>query len=151
LETAKSSEMSNRVHFVGQVPYESTLRILATQDVFLCPSKHSPNGDAEGGLPVALIEAMGMGLLCLGSRHCDIPEAIIDETTGFLFEEGNIGQLAKLIERISRLPERALPIVTAARKHVEQNFNRSCLLPILGELYRGIAGPPNQLNGANRH
>jgi colanic acid/amylovoran biosynthesis glycosyltransferase len=151
LEIANFPEMSNRVHFMGQLSYEATLQILATQDIFLCPSKHGSNGDAEGGLPVVLMEAMGMGLLCLGSRHCDIPEAIIDETTGFLFEEGNIGQLAKLIERISRLPERALPIVTAARKHVEQNFNRSCLLPILGELYRGIAGPPNQLNGANRH
>ena len=139
LETAKSSEMSNRVHFVGQVPYESTLRILATQDVFLCPSKHSLNGDAEGGLPVVLIEAMGMGLLCLGSRHCDIPEAIIDGTTGFLFEEGNVEQLAKLIQRISRSPACALPIVTAARKQVEQNFDRSYLLAILGELYREIA------------
>jgi hypothetical protein len=50
--------------------------------VFLCPSRFGPGGDAEGGLPVELLEAMGMGLLCVGSRHCDIPEAIIAERPG---------------------------------------------------------------------
>jgi colanic acid/amylovoran biosynthesis glycosyltransferase len=50
LEIAQSPEMSNRVHFMGQVPHEETLRILAIQDVLLCPSKHASNGDAEGGL-----------------------------------------------------------------------------------------------------
>jgi colanic acid/amylovoran biosynthesis glycosyltransferase len=138
LDIARSPEMSNRVHFPGQVSHEETLRSLAAHDVFLCPSKHALNGDAEGGLPVVLIEAMAMGLLCLGSRHCDLPEAIIHGTTGFLFEEGNVEQLATLIERVSRSPECALPMVAAGRKHVEQNFNQSCLLPRLGEIYQKL-------------
>ena len=139
LKIAQSPEMSNRVYFMGMLPYEETLRIMATQDVFLCPSRHASNGDAEGGFPVVLIEAMALGLLCLGSRHCDIPEAIIDGITGFLFDEGNVEQLERLIEGISCSPESALPIVTAARKHVEKNFNQSCLLPSLGDIYREIA------------
>jgi colanic acid/amylovoran biosynthesis glycosyltransferase len=140
LDIARSPEMSNRVEFTGQVSHEETLRILATHDIFLSPSKHNrTTGDAEGGLPVVLIEAMALGLLCVGSRHCDIPEAIIDGTTGFLFEEGNVEQLARLIERISRSPECASPIVTAARKRVEQSFNRAILLSALGEIYHGLA------------
>jgi colanic acid/amylovoran biosynthesis glycosyltransferase len=137
---AQSSEMSNRVYFMGMLPHEETLRIMATQDVFLCPSRHASNGDAEGGFPVVLIEAMALGLLCLGSRHCDIPEAIIDGITGFLFDEGNVEQLTKLITAIARSRECVPPIVTAARTHVENNFNRVSLLPTLGEIYRGIGG-----------
>ena len=150
LDIAQSPEMSNRVHFMGQVPHDETLRILAAHDVFLCSSKHALSGDAEGGLPVVLIEAMGIGLLCLGSRHCDIPEAVIDGTTGFLFEEGNVEQLAKLVEGISRLPECTLPIVTAARKHVEHNFNQSYVLPNLGEIYRELRSAQAVQRGSRR-
>jgi colanic acid/amylovoran biosynthesis glycosyltransferase len=135
LKLAQSPETSNRIHFMGFVPHEKTRRILATHDVFLCPSKHAPNGDAEGGLPVVLIEAMALGLLCIGSRHCDIPEAIIDGSTGFLFEEGNVEQLAQLVKRISCSTKCAFPIMTAAFSHVKQNFNQSCLLPNLGKIY----------------
>ena len=139
LRIARLPEMSNRVYFKGLLPHEETLRIMASQDVFLCPSRHASNGDAEGGLPVVLIEAMAQGLLCLGSRHCDIPEAVIDGATGFLFDEGNVKQLAQLIERISRTPECAYPVVTAARRHVEQNFNQSNLLSSLGAIYCEVA------------
>ena len=133
---AQSSQMADRVHFTGRLPHDETLDVLANNDIFLCPSKHATSGDAEGGLPVTLIEAMALGLLCVGSRHCDIPEAIIDGSTGFLFEESNVEQLAKLVERISCSPEAALPIVSAARRHVEQNYNQSSLLPGLREIYR---------------
>jgi colanic acid/amylovoran biosynthesis glycosyltransferase len=128
--------MADRVHFTGRLPHDEALDMLANSDIFLCPSKHATSGDAEGGLPVTLIEAMALGLLCVGSRHCDIPEAIIDGSTGFLFEESNVEQLAKLVERISCSPESAFPIVTAARRHVEQNYNQSSLLPSLREIYR---------------
>ena len=139
LEIAQSPELANRVHFKGSLPHDDTLEVLRNSDIFLCPSRHATSGDAEGGLPVVLIEAMALGLLCVGSRHCDIPEAIIDGTTGFLFEEGDVEQLAKLVEGISCSPECAFPVVTAARHHVEQNFNQSYLLPSLGKVYRGIA------------
>jgi colanic acid/amylovoran biosynthesis glycosyltransferase len=147
LAIAQLPEMANRVHFKGRLPHDETINVLANNDIFLCPSRHSTSGDAEGGLPVILIEAMAQGLLCIGSRHCDIPEAIIDGTTGFLFEEGDVEQLARLIERISRSPECAFPIVTAARRHVERNFNQSYLLPSLGKIYREIATRRTQLTG----
>jgi colanic acid/amylovoran biosynthesis glycosyltransferase len=139
LALAQSPEVANRVHFKGSVPYQETLGILATHDVFLCPSKHSSSGDAEGGLPVILIEAMALGLLCLGSRHCDIPEAIIDGKTGYLFEEGNVERLANLIQRISRTPELASSITAAGRRHIEEKFSVSRELAALGETYREIA------------
>jgi colanic acid/amylovoran biosynthesis glycosyltransferase len=140
LAIAQSPEIANRVHFKGHLSHDETLKVLADNDILLCPSKHNcATGDAEGGLPVVIIEAMALGLLCVGSRHCDIPQAIIDGTTGYVFEEGNVEQLAQLIERISCSPGRALPIVNAARRHVEQNFNQSSLLPKLGKIYRETA------------
>jgi colanic acid/amylovoran biosynthesis glycosyltransferase len=139
LAIAQFPEMAGRVHFKGRLPHDETLKAMNDADILLCPSRHSKTGDAEGGLPVILIEAMALGVLCVGSRHCDIPEAVIDGTTGFLFEEGNVEQLAQLLERISRSPECLPPIVTEARRHVEQNFNQSCVLPSLGHIYGEVA------------
>jgi colanic acid/amylovoran biosynthesis glycosyltransferase len=141
---SQSAEMPNRIHFKGSVSHEETLKVLATHDIFLCPSKHSGNGDAEGGLPVVLLEAMALGLLCLGSRHCDIPEAIIDERTGYSFEEGDVEQLATLIRKIARVPETASPITAAARKHVEENYDQSHQLAALGRVYKEIVAVTRQ-------
>ena len=58
--------------------------MISRHNVLICPSKHAPDGDAEGGLPFVITEAMALGLLCIGSRHCDIPEAVIDQVTGYL-------------------------------------------------------------------
>jgi colanic acid/amylovoran biosynthesis glycosyltransferase len=142
LAVAQAPEMLDRVRFLGRMPYDETLRILASHDIFLCPSKHAASGDAEGGLPVVLIEAMALGLLCLGSRHCDIPEAIMDGKTGFLFEEGNIEELVGLLRRVSSTPERARSVTATGRKHIENTFDLTHQLSALSEIYQTIAACP---------
>ncbi len=138
LAIAQSPEMANRVHFKGRLSHDETVEVLADNDVFLCPSRHTTTGDAEGGLPVVLIEAMALGLLCVGSRHCDIPEAIIDGRTGYLFDEGNVEQLADLLKKISRATNCLSRVAATARKHIEENFNLLRQLTTLGEIYREI-------------
>jgi colanic acid/amylovoran biosynthesis glycosyltransferase len=139
LGLSQSPELLNRVHFTGFLPTAQVRSLLGRQNVLLCPSKHSSDGDAEGGMPFILAEAMAMGLIGVGSRHCDMPELIIDRTTGYLFNEGNIEQLADLLEKIFRATNCLSPIAAAARKHVEENFNLSRQLAVLGEIYCQIA------------
>jgi colanic acid/amylovoran biosynthesis glycosyltransferase len=132
--------LQNQVHFAGFQPYAETRRLLASHDVFLCPSRHAKDGDAEGGSPVVLTEAMALGLVCIGSRHCDIPEVILDGKTGFLCGDGNAEAVAEALLQL--LPQKnALPtILSAGRRHIEENFNLTRQLDTLRAIYTSLAG-----------
>ncbi len=52
------------------------------------------------GLPVALLEAMAMGVASISTNINAIPEAIKHEETGLLIEPGRAGQLADAIIRL---------------------------------------------------
>ncbi len=136
LAIAHSETMSGHVRFTGFLPQMETRATLATHNVLLCPSKHTSNGDAEGGSPVVLTESMAMGLLCVGTRHCDIPEVILDQRTGYLFEEGNVEELGNILSGLLVNPGKLLDLTRAGREHIEHNFNLSGQLEALGQLYR---------------
>lgn len=120
---ASCPELDKRVRFTGFMPLQKTRELLRTHNVFLCPSKHAAGGDAEGGSPVALTEAMALGLVCVATSHCDIPEVVINGETGFLAAEGDIVGMAGVLAEISfnRLPTGS--ITKAGRQHVAKNFS----------------------------
>jgi colanic acid/amylovoran biosynthesis glycosyltransferase len=96
-EYASHPALAGRVSFTGFLTLPETRDLVSKQHLFLSPSRHAANGDAEGGSPVILTEAMAQGLLCIGTRHCDIPEVIIDGETGFLGAEGKPEELAEIL------------------------------------------------------
>ena len=62
-------------------------------DVFALPS-------FVEGLPIALLEAMALGIPSISTNVNAIPEAIKNEETGILIEAGNSEQLAAAIKRL---------------------------------------------------
>jgi colanic acid/amylovoran biosynthesis glycosyltransferase len=136
---ASSESLRGRVGFTGFLKPAQTRDILCRSHVFLCPSKHAANGDAEGGSPLALTEAMGMGLLCIGTRHCDIPEVIIQDRTGLLCEPEDIEGLAAALTAAAQDPASRLAYGEAGRKHIEAHFNLQHQLPKLAAIYRRFA------------
>lgn len=140
-ELARGPELAGLVYFAGFLPLHKTRELMKEQNVFLCPSRHASNGDAEGGSPVALTEAMAAGLLCVGTRHCDIPEVILDGETGLLCEEGNSPSLASTLRRAGELGARATDITQTARRHVEKNFSLSGQMRKLRAVYEPLLSP----------
>ncbi len=136
---AAAPELAGRVHFTGFISAQETKAVLATHDVFLCPSRHASNGDAEGGSPVALTEAMAMGVYCIGTRHCDIPEVIVDGRTGALREEGDVDGLAQALCAIPENSPAVVQMTHEGRRHVEERFAIDTQLAGLGALYRALA------------
>jgi colanic acid/amylovoran biosynthesis glycosyltransferase len=131
-------QLLGRVRFTGFLAPSETRSIVKEHNVFLCPSTHSADGDAEGGSPVALTEAMALGLLCLGSRHCDIPELILHEKTGYLFHEGDVNSIADMLCKVSRARAGIREITDAGRAHVEENFSLSTQLNRLQQIYQSV-------------
>lgn len=75
------------------------------------------------GLPIALLEAMAMGLPTVSTNVFAVPEAVIDRETGLLIDAGDSDALAtKVIELFgdSALREK---LASQGRKHVLKNFD----------------------------
>lgn len=140
LALAQRPDLSDRVHFRGFLPLEQMRSLLAEHDVFLCPSKRAANGDAEGGSPVVLTEAMAMGLLCIGTRHCDIPQVIVDGETGFLCDEGDVVQLADILAKAGSDRADSETMTRTGRRHVERYFSQATQLEKLPDIYANLQG-----------
>jgi colanic acid/amylovoran biosynthesis glycosyltransferase len=133
---AASPALAGRVEFTGFMAPDEARKILCRSHVFLCPSKHAADGDAEGGSPLALTEAMGMGLLCIGTRHCDIPEVILDGHTGAVCESGDSAGLAAALMAAAHDVAGLAASCEAGRRHVAERFNLEHQLPNLASIYR---------------
>ena len=135
---ADRSGFAGCVRFTGFVPLHETRRLLSEHNVFMCPSKRAANGDAEGGSPVALTEAMASGLVCVGTRHCDIPEVILSDETGRLCDEGDVEAMADALTDLAGNDEDAARFTEAGRRHVAQNFSLPIQMAKLGDIYRSF-------------
>ncbi|MDP9159526.1 MAG: glycosyltransferase [Acidobacteriota bacterium] len=138
LTLAAEPRLSGRVEFTGFVPLDKATQIIDSHDVFLCPSRHAKDGDAEGGSPVVLTEAMALGLICVGTRHCDIPEVIIDGETGYLCSEGDVSGMANVLCHLATDFADAAEMGANGRKHIETHFSLKAQLPKLNQIYRSL-------------
>jgi colanic acid/amylovoran biosynthesis glycosyltransferase len=74
---------------VGAQKQHRVIEILESSHIFMLPSVTAANGDQEG-LPVALMEAMAMGLPVLSTLHSGIPELVEDGLSGLLVPEKDV-------------------------------------------------------------
>jgi len=83
--------LNERVYFAGlrrDVP-----NLLKMMDIFVLPSKWE-------GLPIALLEAMYVGLPIIASRVGGIPEVVEDGREGFLINPGDAEELKKALNKL---------------------------------------------------
>jgi len=146
---AATPALAGHVDFAGFLPPDRMRATLQSHDVFLCPSQHASDGDAEGGSPVVLTEAMACGLVCIGTRHCDIPEVIRDGGTGYLAAEGDVESLADALCQLKDNAEGLHALVQAGRRHIEESFaldkQAVGLQAIYSELTSRLRAPAAQL------
>ncbi|KAA5953354.1 MULTISPECIES: glycosyltransferase [unclassified Pantoea] len=115
--------MEDCVSMPGFKPQEEIRRALSEADIFLLPSKTAADGDMEG-IPVALMEAMAVGLPVVSTFHSGIPELIENNVSGWLVEEDDPDALAETLLKLSQGEVDVAPVVAAARHKVETEFNQ---------------------------
>lgn len=83
---------------------------------------------------MTVLEAMAYGKAVIGARIGGIPEQIVDQETGLLFESGNVEELAAAIRTLIADPQKRQQMGRAGRERVEKEFSlqRHC------ELLRGV-------------
>ena len=94
----------------------SILRFFRIADAFVLPSYVE-------GLPIALLEAMAMGIPSISTNIAAIPEAIEHRVTGFLIQPGNVQDLVKSILEIKGDAELRQRISDGGSQFVLKNFD----------------------------
>jgi glycosyltransferase involved in cell wall biosynthesis len=114
------------VTFCGALGSDGVRRVLADSHAMVQPSVVLPSGRTEG-LPVALKEAMAMGVPVVASRVTGIPELVRDGETGLLVEPGSAEDLACALARLADDPALARRLAEHGRALVcAEHDSRRC-------------------------
>ena len=107
---------------LGDQPHDRIRALLDGSDAMVMPSIVTPGGMMDG-IPVALMEAMAIGLPVVSTRVSGIPELVVDGRTGLLAPEKDGPALAAALARLARDPALARRLGEAGRAHVLERFN----------------------------
>jgi len=94
---AKALNIDHCVHFLGAQPHDKVLSLMRGAEIFALPSQVAQDGSCEG-LPMVLNEASACGVPVVSTWHSGIPEAVINDETGFLVAEKDDVALAEKLD-----------------------------------------------------
>ena len=72
---------------------------------------------------MTLTELSASGMPIVATRHCDIPEVVLDGKSGLLAEERDVDGLAEKLAAVIASPGRWGSMGQAGRSHVEEHFD----------------------------
>lgn len=130
--------LEESVKMPGFKPQNEIRQALNEADIFLLPSKTAADGDMEG-IPVALMEAMAVGLPVVSTVHSGIPELIENNVSGWLVPEDDAEALAETLLQLSQGDIDVAPVVAAARHKVETEFNQHIAYGELAQILERLA------------
>lgn len=128
---ARELGIGDRVNFLGAVDDVSS--VLAQSDIFWMPSRFE-------GLSIACLEAMGHGLVVIGSNIPGLRATIADGLNGCLVPTGSATALAAVTQELLFDPERRRQLGTAARVTVVANFALADSASKYANAYYDVAG-----------
>lgn len=92
----KERGLIDRVRFLGSRFGADKLQYLSAMDVFLHPSRYE-------GMPLAALEAAGLGLPCVLSRHTNLGEALELFGAGIVLERNDAEEIAGVLARCAEM------------------------------------------------
>jgi phosphatidyl-myo-inositol dimannoside synthase len=107
--------VAERVHFLGRVDQETLAAAYNACDVFLMPSRNTPDGDFEG-FGIAAVEAALCGKPSIVSAGSGLAEAVQDGVTGICIPEDDAAAMAAAVIRLLLAPELRTHMGEAARQ-----------------------------------
>jgi glycosyltransferase involved in cell wall biosynthesis len=114
LKQYKETNKLNNVDFLGKRTKQETLRIINGAEFLICASEWYEV------LGFTVVEAMALGKPVIGSAIGAIPEMVIDNVTGLLFEPANYSKLAQLIKKLYVDEELINQMGRNAKLHINQ-------------------------------
>jgi len=119
----------DRLRFVGHT--KDPERYMAASDILCLPSYRE-------GFGLVLIEAAAAGLPTIGSRIYGIRDAIIDQSTGLLFEPGDVSDLTTKLETLLNDRGLADKLGSSGRMRAVSDFSHVLLEAEMLAFYKRI-------------
>lgn len=126
--------VGSMVELVGWKSQDEVIEILNQTHLLLAPSVTGQKGDQEG-IPVALMEAMAMGLPVVSTHYSGIPELVEHDVSGFLLPERDPDAIAEKLTYLIARPERWVKMGRTGRAYVQSHFNINQLTQQLIRIY----------------
>lgn len=118
--------LDGAVQFVGM--QDDVRRWLAAADLYVQPSHRE-------GLPLAILEAMALGLPVVATRVGDVGALIRDGQEGYLVDPGRPMELAGVLHQVLQRLDRQRPVIEAARRVVTERYSLDHMLTTVESLY----------------
>ena len=131
--------IADRIEWRGALPQAEVLACYREADLFVLPSKISPDGDRDG-LPNVLMEAQSQGLACLSTDISGIPELILHAETGWLVEQQDVPALRRALQTLISDPVLRRRLGQAGCERVRQEFSMDRGIDLLvARLHQSLA------------
>ncbi len=124
----KEHGLCDVVTLAGALNHDQTLAAVAAADLFVLASF------AEG-IPVALMEAMALGVPCISTLVAGIPELIVSGRDGILVPAGSVEALTEAILQLARDPEQRQRLGESGRQQVLREYLLDTNLQKLAETW----------------
>jgi glycosyltransferase involved in cell wall biosynthesis len=131
LQLAESMGLKGRVTCPGWLSAEEIRKEMEKATVWALPS-HSE------GVPVAMLEAMSIGLPVIVTPVGGIPEVVQNGQNGLLVAPKDIDAIAQALIELLESPSERARLGTAARETITRHFTLSATLDKLAALYRAF-------------
>lgn len=139
LEKIKEYHLESCTTMLGYQPYPILIKEFYKNHIFISPSVTAADRDTEGGAPVSIIEASASGMPILSTTHCDIPEIVINNESGYLVPERDVDALAEKLEFLVRNPDIWENMGLVGRRHIEENYDVKKQVQILEKIYNKLS------------
>jgi glycosyltransferase involved in cell wall biosynthesis len=139
VQLCRQQNISDRVHFLGQradIP-----DVLSSLDLFVLSSRWE-------GSPIAVMEAMMMGIPAVLSDIEPLKEVSGEGKYAVLFGEGDAEDLASKLIQLAGDPESRSHLAVAAKQWAMSQFSIEAHIANLSRLYSALSEPPASAGGS---
>lgn len=137
-EQIKELGLTDVVEMTGHVPYNQVSSVLHAARV---KANVLPSYLHSESFPISLLEAMALGLPCIGTRWTGIPYIIVDGETGFIVEPKDVDSLANAIEKLVSNPEMAAEMGRKGHRRVVEKFSAEHVASEVAAIYAEVVHP----------
>jgi colanic acid/amylovoran biosynthesis glycosyltransferase len=134
---AEELGVRQRVLFRGAVSPARVREEMLNASVFVLPARVAADGDTDG-IPVALMEAIAVGLPVVATGTGGIKELISPDKTGLIVEPDDSKTLALAIHEVMNRPEEAELRANAARDFLREEFDPHLQAGRYEAVWRGL-------------
>ncbi|MHC4351650.1 MAG: glycosyltransferase family 4 protein [Planctomycetota bacterium] len=112
----EDNKLGDRIELLGYIDHTRLEQELARTSIFILPSRQENS-------PMAIAEAMAVGIPVVASNRCGMPYMINEEQTGFLIDPESIDQITQRLMQLVGSPQLCQQMGLAGRQTAVERFH----------------------------